>query len=219
MSSATARPGSFAELDAVLSVTVEAALNAWIDMDPDGKRRIAAFADKAIGLELKGVGRNLYLLPWSGGIRVYSHLDSEPDTIIAGTPLALLKMRLNPEDRRDLLAGEVTIQGDVELGQKFSAFLNQLKPDWEEQLSRISGDVAAHQLGNLARGLTSWLRDTGSILLDDVSEILQQETRWAPPRTVIEPFLNRVDTLRADVDRLSARVKRLQDRDPPQSDT
>jgi ubiquinone biosynthesis protein UbiJ len=47
----------------------------------------------------------------------------------------------------------------------------------------------------------------------NIREYLQEESRDAPSRYEVERFASRVDTLRDDVDRLAARVARLQDTD------
>ncbi len=211
MTQNTSRDHLLPELDSAFSAAVETALNAWLRMDPEGTGRLTPFVDKVIALELRGTGRTLFMLPWAGGIRVHSHFDAEADTVISGTPLGLLKMRLNPQDQRDVLAGEITIAGDVELGQKFSAMLEAVDPDWEEQVAGLTGDVTAHRLGSLVRGLTGWARDAATVLVENAADYLQQESQWSPPAETVDPFLNKVDALRADIDRLDARIKRLQE--------
>lgn len=84
--------------------------------------------------------------------------------------------------------------------------------DWEEQLSKAVGDVAAHQLGNLWRGLRGWGRRSADTLVRDGVEYLQQELHALPPRPAVEQFLSAVDTLREDADRLTARIERLRRR-------
>ena len=46
----------------------------------------------------------------------------------------------------------------------------------------------------------------------DITEYLQEESRYLPQQDEVNKFLAAVDVLRNDVERLDARVKRLQAR-------
>ena len=81
--------------------------------------------------------------------------------------------------------------------------------DWEEQLSQLTGDVIARQVGNLARRSGQFISDSRHTLEQDVSEYLQEEARLLPTRSEVDDFLHDVDELRSDVDRLNARIERL----------
>ena len=88
--------------------------------------------------------------------------------------------------------------------------LDELDIDWEEQLSRLTGDVVAHQLGNLARRGRHVLRHGLNTLEQDIGEYLQEELRVLPTRIETENFSSDVTRISMDVERLAARVKRLQ---------
>ncbi|MBI3774144.1 MAG: SCP2 sterol-binding domain-containing protein [Gammaproteobacteria bacterium] len=82
--------------------------------------------------------------------------------------------------------------------------------DWEEHLSRFTGDVIAHQVGNAARSSQRWAQQSGAALLQDAGEYLKYERELLPDRAQVETFMQHVDVLRDDVERLEARVQRLQ---------
>ena len=49
------------------------------------------------------------------------------------------------------------VVGDAEVAQRFRELLSQAQPDAEEELARVIGDVAAHQVATFARGfLEDW---------------------------------------------------------------
>jgi len=104
------------------------------------------------------------------------------------------------------------IEGDAEVAQKFRELLAQAQPDFEEELSRVIGDVAARQVANFARGFLDWGRKAGGSLATNVAEYLQEEGRDLPTRTETEEFLAGVDRLRDDAERLEARLARLESR-------
>jgi ubiquinone biosynthesis protein UbiJ len=113
-----------------------------------------------------------------------------------------------PRCRGQPAGGSVRIEGDAEVAQKFRD-LRSRAPDIEEELSRLIGDVAAHQLRQ-ARGFLVWGRKATGAFANNVAEYLQEEGRDVPVRLEIEEFLESVDELRESADRLEARIARLE---------
>jgi ubiquinone biosynthesis protein UbiJ len=191
---------------------LETALNRGLRLDPATLERLAALSGKVIEIRLRPFDLNFYLLPGPAGIGLAARLDRAPDTVFSGTPLGLLRGALTRSERKELFADDLRIEGDIDTGRRLKAVLDAIDIDWEEQLSRLVGDVAAHQIGNLARGLGRWSREAGANLVDDVDEYLHEEGRLMPSRAEIEAFLTAVDVLPTDTDRLQQRVDRAQQR-------
>ena len=101
------------------------------------------------------------------------------------------------------------IEGDAEIAQAFRDLLEQTRPDLEEELSQIVGDVAARRVANLAREVLAFGRRATDSLATSAAEYLQEEGRDVPARIEVEEFLRDVDQLRDDVERLEARITRL----------
>jgi ubiquinone biosynthesis protein UbiJ len=135
---------------------------------------------------------------------------AEPDVVISGSLLTLARMAgASGEDAvRD---GSLDLSGDAELAQQFQKLLSHAKPDVEEELSGIVGDIAAHRIGEFARGLGRWGREARSTMAANIREYVQEERRDAPSRYEVERFSEDVNTLRDDVDRFEARLDRLMD--------
>lgn len=199
---------------ALVLAGLEITLNRYLSLDPETQSRLAGMTGKLIAVELRGMGITLYMAPHSGGIQLLREYDGSADAVISGTPVALARVGIG-EERGLLFAGEVEIRGDVTLGQRFESVLRELDIDWEEQLSRLVGDAAAHQIGNLVRDALQWGAKSMDTLGSDLTEYLQEESRQLPQRDEVNKFLAAVDVLRNDVERLEARVKRLQARIDP----
>jgi ubiquinone biosynthesis protein UbiJ len=131
-----------------------------------------------------------------------------PDATISGGPLSLLALS-GPAPEAVLQRGDVRIDGDAELAQKFRELALLLRPDLEEELSLVLGDVPAHQLGRFARAAFGWTQKAAATTVRNVAEYLGHERRDLVPRSEAEQFLQGVDTLREDVDRLAARIDLL----------
>jgi ubiquinone biosynthesis protein UbiJ len=195
-------------LPSLVLSSLEISVNRYLALDPETLSRLGAFTGKVISVELRGIGITLAMAPHGGGIQLLGDYSGKPDTVISGAPWSLARTGYGG-DRGALFAGEVEIRGDVALGQRFEAVLREIDIDWEEQLSRLVGDVAAHQVGKLVRDTMTWGANSVDTLSRDVGEYLQEESRQLPQRDEVDAFLGAVDHLRDDVARLEARVKRL----------
>ena len=189
---------------------LEQALNSSLALDPKTGERLSRLHGKVIALELRGTGITLSLQPTSEGkLRLMGDYDDKVDTTLRGAPLSLLRMSTGRTGEA-MFSGEVTIDGDVELGQQIQRIFEQLDIDWEEHLSRLTGDIVAHQLGNTIRSMLAWGERTASHIGLDTADYLQEETDTLPVAWEVEAFIKGVDTLRSDVDRIEARIKRLE---------
>ena len=192
-----------------MTAVLEDAINRLLRLDPDTLARLGEFDGKCIGLRLAGDDRDLefFLFPSAAGFRVRATHDTAPDVTIRGDVPVFTRLVFggSPTTR----AGELQISGDIDLGQDFQRILRALDIDWEERTAHVVGDVAAHQLGRVARGLRAWARQSGEYLRQDVREYLQEESRLLAKRESVDRFLGAVDTLRADADRLEQRLTRL----------
>ena len=114
------------------------------------------------------------------------------------------------EGARQLFSGNVRIEGDDQTAHRFSEALGGLDIDWEEQLSHITGDIAAHEIGRGLRALAREGKRIGRSSGDNLSEYLTEEARLLPHRFEVDDFLSEVDALRDDVERLAARITLLE---------
>ena len=143
-------------------------------------------------------------------LELTTECDAEPDVVITGSLITLARMA-GDAGVGALRDGSLELSGDAHLADDFQQLLEYAKPDIEEELSGVVGDVAAHRLGEIARGVSNWTRNASSTMGANIREYLQEESRDAPSRYEVDRFAGNVNTLRDDVDRLEARINRLQD--------
>lgn len=201
-------------LFAALTATLETAFNTWLKLDAEthsnALERLQALQGKLICLHISNPDLKLYFLPTADNVRVTTEYDAEPDVTIHGSALALMRLSNAEDTGKAVLEQGIKIDGDMGLGNRFSDILRDIDVDWEELLSRVVGDVVAHQMGHLARTTKGWLDDSAHAMRLNTQEYLQEEARLLPAEAEIRQFLDEVDTLRMDVDRLEARIKRLE---------
>ncbi|HET7202987.1 MAG TPA: SCP2 sterol-binding domain-containing protein [Steroidobacteraceae bacterium] len=199
---------SAAPVDALLR-QLATVLNRNVGQSTRATTLTAQLDGRVLALALEGTPVTLYFKIGDGRIAIDTRHEGDVDARLAGTPLGLLSLvgRAGADGMRS--AG-VRIEGDAEVAQRFQNLLQQAQPDFEEELSRVIGDVAAHQVANLARGILGWGRKAADSFAQNVAEYLQEEGRDVPTRVEIEEFLEAVDHLREAADRLEARLARLE---------
>ena len=84
------------------------------------------------------------------------------------------------------------------------------RPDSEEELSRLVGDVPARRLSKLVQAGLPWARNTRRTAGENLAEYLQEESRDLVNKPELEEFLLGVDQLRETADRVEARLARLE---------
>lgn len=192
-----------------LAAVIETALNGYLALDPEVRSRCAALDGSVIAMQLKGLALTLYFLPTTDRIDVLGHYEGEPDTLLTGTPASLFRLAVVRSEEQLFNSG-VEFHGDTEKGERFRDILASVDIDWEELVSRVTGDAIAHQMGNMARSLTATATQGLTSLQEDVSEYLREESRLVPTAIEVNNLLEEIDTVRLDTDRLEARIQRLE---------
>ena len=196
-----------------MRATLEKLLNRGLPRSIRARTLCEGLAGRSFALEATGLAR---LRIESRGASLAVHADEAPaDATCRGGPFTLLAL-LGPERAATLRSGAVTVAGDAALAEQFAELLTLLRPDPEEELALLTGDVTAHQLGRLARGGVDFARHAAATGLRNIAEFLAHERRDLVPRTEGESFLRGVDALREDLDRLRVRLELLErQRHPP----
>ncbi len=189
---------------------LENALNRYLALDPESISRIALLRDKIVTIELLGLPLSMQMHFLTNKIQLHWDAFLPPDLIIKGTPLNLLHMSLAPEQRRRFFAEDIVVSGNMELAQQVLNIFDDLEIDWEEALSQWMGDVPAHKTSFLLRELKTWGQHVRQALRQNTDEYVHEEIRLVPPTEELQQFLANVDELCMDVDRLQARVERVQ---------
>jgi ubiquinone biosynthesis protein UbiJ len=137
--------------------------------------------------------------------------DEPADAAVTGTPLGLAALLAGRSDGRFTAAG-VTIAGDAEIAAAFEKLLRHARPEIEEELARLLGDVPAHYAARAAKGAVAWGRRAIDSFARNVGEYLTEEGRDVVPRAELEVYHGAVDRIREDVDRAEARLALAADR-------
>lgn len=190
---------------------LEQAINGLVALDPVAHSALAKLHGKRIELGLKGFGISLFFVPGANGhVQILGSVEGQPDASLVGSPLDLLRSRDPIDGAAQLFGGRVTITGDSGLAHQFGAILGGLDIDWEEQLSRLSGDLIAHKAGQFVRESKSYASQQAAQFEQNLSEYLVEEARLLPHPEEVAEFVQQVDQVREHFDRLQARLEQLE---------
>jgi len=195
----------------MLTATLENVLNRGLPRSPRAQQLCSELTGRRVAVEIRDVVR-LLVESTGNSLRITRgdvFTDPRPaDAEIVGGPFGLLALG-GDSPEGVLQRGDVEIRGDAELAQRFRELALLLRPDLEEELSIVLGDVPAHQAARLARMAFGWAQNAAATTVRNLAEYLSHETRDLVPRKEGDQFLQGVDALREDLDRLEARINLL----------
>ena len=188
-----------------LLAIVEQILNGHVQESTAALDLLSSLHGKSLGVEVRGPGVTIVVSAENEKLRLEFAGESSATATVSGTPLALLASL-----RGDALSGfkdsGITISGNAEVAEDFSTLLRLARPDLEEQLSHLAGDVVAHRIGGTVRNARAWSKQAVSALGMNTTEYLQEESRQVPTRVEVEGFFAEIERLRDAAERVAARV-------------
>lgn len=183
----------------------ESLINRNIAASARARALLAQIAGRSIEIRVAATPLRLRVSAGTEGIAIASGGESPADATIEGTPFTFARLATG-DAMQTLRAGGAQVTGDAEIAQAFQKLFEAARPDFEEELSRVTGDVAAHRIAGLARGAFDFGRRARDTFAQNVAEYLTEESRDLPARLEVDEFLAEVDRLREATDRLEARV-------------
>lgn len=194
----------------MLSELAENALNRGLAASPRARALVLELQGRRFGVS--AIGLPIHYRVSSDGYRLRLERGAgESDATVTGTPVNLIALA-GSDPEAVIRRGDVRIDGDAEVAQRFRELGALLRPDIEEVLSRTLGDGAARGLASFAQGALGWARRTAQTSVQNVAEYLAHENGDLVPRSEGQAFFADVDRVREGVDRLDARIAMLTDR-------
>jgi len=186
----------------------------WLARGVTGSTTAQALCEQLEGKTLQiatGVASfDAYLQVSDGELQLQPGTAAAPAAVLAGSPFGLARLAAGDDPQALIRGGHVRLTGDEEVAADFQALLDRVRPDWEDELAGLVGDIPAHQLGRAARGAAGWLDAAATSLSRSTGEYLTEESRSVAAAAEIETFCAEVDELAAAVDRAEARLRQLQ---------
>jgi ubiquinone biosynthesis accessory factor UbiJ len=187
---------------------IEAELNRCVGESTAARDLLARLDGTSFAVHVEGVGLTVALHADGDRLRVDDDATAATATLRA-TPFDLLRL-VNAEGVRGVKRTHAELKGDLQVAERYAQLLKLARPDLEDEAAKWLGDVPAHALGEVVRGVGSWLKRAGDAVRMNTSEYLQEESRAMPASLEAQAFYADVDRLRDDVERAAARLARLE---------
>ena len=194
---------------------IEAVLNRGIGQSLRAAGVAAQLDGTSLDLEVRGILR-IRVAVAAGRLALLKRAetgaqDMRADALVSGSAVALMELFAGRLRKAAARNGErVDIRGDAEIAARYRELLALSRPDWEEELSRVVGDLPARRLSLAAQSAVSWLRKSARTTARNLAEYLQEESRDLVSAPELEEFVADVDTLRETADRVEARLRRIE---------
>lgn len=200
--------------DPTLSVAafaaLERAINAALAMDAATTARLQTLDGSCFLLECTEPKLRLHVLVAHDRIRLPVVYDAKPDTHLTGPLSEFITLATAKDKPSALVNSGVRLLGDSAPLIRLADILADIELDWEGEVAKLVGDVPAHMLGEASRQLLRFGKRTHATFLRHLEEYLHEEARLLPTRLEVEDFIHDVQKLAQDVERVDARIKRLQ---------
>jgi len=182
-----------------LAASIETVINTALRYDPSSRQKLSQI-DEVLAVTVTSSPKlSLYLRGHEEGVAVLYYCETPVSAHLQGSALALLTLFKQPTN----LAGSgVTLIGSTTLLQQWQHILHKLDIDWEDAISQSIGDIAGPLM---ASGIRKSAQEQPRLM----TEYLQEELKLTPSPPEAEHFYQAIGHLKLDVDRVSARIKKI----------
>lgn len=192
----------------LVTAAIEATLNTLIQDDPELVRRLSRLKGQVIQVHLKEFNKTLTFI-FSQQIDVLAAYEGESNCYLSLNVSILPELREQANITQLIKQDKLVLEGDIQLAQKFAQLITDCKPDVEEWLSRLTGDVLAHALVQGVRDIGQALQSQRSKHQNHLSQVLTEEWRLLPSSLEVAYFCDQVDDLNSQAARIEAKIQHL----------
>ena len=161
------------------------------------------YAGKAVQFDIASIKANIIILE-DGGLGMAGETNIADATVCISASLLL---RLIAQDEAAKV--QIVISGDTHLATEFAKVLSSMRWDYEDDISKLVGDVSALKISQFGRDAATGIKRNSIQLAEMLSEYWQEEKPLIAKNRLVEKFNTEVDTLRADVARFEKRLTKL----------
>ncbi|GIU46847.1 ubiquinone biosynthesis accessory factor UbiJ [Shewanella algidipiscicola] len=192
----------------LLSAAIETALQQAVKQSPQAYAKQHTLHGKVLCIQLTQLSWPIYLL-FAKEIQVFSQYDDEITTQVEVDITTLYRLTEGANLTELIKQDKLKLEGDLNLLQSFSHFMQQVEFDFAEPLSKWIGDAPTHMLQQGAKQLRQGLADIFNKSRDHVGQLVVEEYRLSPHKIEFIHFSDRIDELKNDTDVLNQRIERL----------
>ena len=188
----------------------EALIDTALAHDPASASALAVLEGQVLLIESTLPPITIAVEPTSSGVKLHDQWDDEASVSVTGTLVAMAGVALNAKESVSFSGTGIRVSGNLDTLNQLNKIMGNLDIDWEAALAEIIGDIPAHLLAQSIRSSAVFTADTVKRASTGLVEVAQEEFNLTPSKNEFETIAPGIRKLSSDVDRLAARLKRLQ---------
>lgn len=190
----------------ILNATAAAGINHLLRGAAWARAELRRHAGKTARFDIVPARFSLTVL--DGGEVAVAAAATAPEVTLRLTPGLMLRLAARDESAWT----EVAAAGDTDFAATINQLARGLRWDYEEDLSRVFGDIAAHRMAETARAVRRWSGQSMENVARSFAEYWTEERPLIASAREVEEFNREVDVLRDDAARLEKRLENLLNR-------
>ncbi|HDY7511022.1 TPA: SCP2 domain-containing protein [Vibrio vulnificus] len=192
----------------LITAVIETSLNVLVKDNPDLEKRLLRLKGQVIQVHLQELNKTLTFI-FSQQIDVLANYEGQPDCYLSLKLAVLPELREQANITKLIKQDKLILEGDIQLAQKFAQLITDAKPDVEEWVSRVTGDVVAHSLAQGVKNVGSFVGRQAKKQQHHLAQVITEEWRLAPGPLEVAYFCDQVDEIKSELARLEARLQKL----------
>ncbi|EIN9357267.1 SCP2 domain-containing protein [Vibrio vulnificus] len=192
----------------LITAVIETSLNVLVKDNPDLEKRLLRLKGQVIQVHLQELNKTLTFI-FSQQIDVLANYEGQPDCYLSLKLAVLPELREQANITKLIKQDKLILEGDIQLAQKFAQLITDAKPDVEEWVSRVTGDVVAHSLAQGVKNVGGFVGRQAKKQQHHLAQVITEEWRLAPGPLEVACFCDQVDDAKSDLARLEARLQKL----------
>lgn len=197
-------------LTPLITAGLETALNRMLYRDRSLKAARQRLVGQVLTLRLEELSHPLVLVFSEQQLDVLSDWQDSSDCTVITQLKTLPKLRNRQQLTSLIRSGELQVEGDLQVVQRFSALIDLAELDPAEYLAPWIGDIAAQGISQAAQRGLRLLRGEVARRQDYLGQALTEEWRVAPGALELAWFSEEVDAMERSLDALTARLAQLE---------
>ncbi|AAO09410.1 TPA: hypothetical protein I7203_14975 [Vibrio vulnificus] len=192
----------------LITAVIETSLNVLVKDNPDLEKRLLRLKGQVIQVHLQELNKTLTFI-FSQQIDVLANYEGQPDCYLSLKLAVLPELREQANITKLIKQDKLILEGDIQLAQKFAQLITDAKPDVEEWVSRVTGDVVAHSLAQGVKNVGGFVGRQAKKQQHHLAQVITEEWRLAPGPLEVAYFCDQVDEVKSELARLEARLQKL----------
>lgn len=148
---------------------------------------------------------NLKMIVQPNGELGHYQDDFEADTTLSILPTLLPRLLAHEESAYEA----IDISGDTTFAEDLITIGKHLKPNFEQELGKILGDIPAHRITQAGEAIFQWHINLVNNISESLGEYWQEEQPIIAKENEVKRFSHQVKALENDVDQLEKRINQI----------